>query len=76
MPYQRKDKDGNVTKEHATRQPTAEEAEEQKQERVAEQNKAREEFEKGRKPVEPKIETPAAKPSTAGSGSKSQSVSS
>lgn len=49
MPFQRKDKDGKVVKEYGTEQPTPEQAQKNKQKRIAEQNKTREEFEAGRK---------------------------
>lgn len=46
MPYQRKDKNGNVIAEKATRMPTAAELEARKQAAIEEQNKQRAALEK------------------------------
>ncbi|MDH5612218.1 MAG: hypothetical protein OEY66_07160 [Gammaproteobacteria bacterium] len=46
--YQRKDKDGKVITERATVQPTPEQAQKQKFQRIADDNKQREAFLKSR----------------------------
>ena len=75
MPHQKKDKDGKVTEEFSTVQPTPEQAQKNKQDRIAAQIKAREKFEKSRKQAESKTEPPA-QPVAVGAGSKSQSAAS
>lgn len=67
-------KDGNVVEEYGTKQPTPEQAQENKQKRIAEQNKSREKFEKGRE--KPKSETvlPVSQLDKINSGNKSKAV--